>query len=57
MTTGLHPFVVSKTLRGARTADMGRLIRSHTALAVLDRNTKEGTADATDGLFDVILGL
>lgn len=56
-TTGLHPFVVSKTLRSAATADRTRLRRAHLALAALDRNSKDGHADMVDGLFSILLSL
>jgi DNA polymerase III delta subunit len=55
--TGLHPFVVSKTLSGARTADSSRLARAHIALALLDRGAKDGRMDMTDGLFSILLAL
>lgn len=56
-TTGLHPFVVSKTLSGARAADSSRLARSHIALALLDRGAKDGRMDMVDGLFSILLAL
>ncbi len=55
--TGLHPFVISKTLAGARTADAQRLSRAHIALSLLDRGAKDGRMDMTDGLFAVVLAL
>jgi len=55
--TGMHPYVVSKTLRGASAADPARLRRAHAALALLDRQAKEGRADAVDGLFAVLMAL
>jgi DNA polymerase III delta subunit len=55
--TGLHPFVVSKTLRGAAAADRTRLKKAHLALATLDRAAKDGRADATDGMFSVLMTL
>lgn len=56
-TTGLHPFVISKTLHGASIADAAKLRRAHLGLAKLDRASKEGTADAVDGLFSLLLSL
>ena len=56
-TTGLHPFVVSKTTRGAAAADAEKLRHAHLGLATLDRNAKEGNADTVDGLFSILLGL
>ncbi len=56
-TTGLHPFVVSKTLSGARGADASRLTRAHIALALLDRGAKDGRMDMVDGLFSIVLAL
>jgi DNA polymerase III delta subunit len=55
--TGLHPFVISKTLRGARAYTPNSLKTAHTALAALDRQTKMGRADAVDGLFSILLNL
>jgi len=55
--TGLHPFIVSKTLRGAATADAVRLRRAHAGLAQLDRDGKDGRADVADGLFSLLLSL
>lgn len=56
-TTGLHPFVISKTMRGAATADTAKLRHAHIGLAQLDRSAKDGRADTIDGLFDIILAL
>ena len=56
-TTGLHPFVISKSLAGARTADVSRLSRAHIALALLDRGSKDGRMDVVDGLYAVLLAL
>jgi DNA polymerase-3 subunit delta len=56
-TTGLHPFVVSKNLAGARAYTPATLVSAHRALAVLDRQAKTGQADAIDGLFSILLGL
>ncbi len=53
--SGLHPFVVSKTLRGATTTDADALRRTHVALAKLDRSAKEGTAHNADELFSILL--
>ena len=55
--TGLHPYVVSKTLRGARLYEPAALAAAHRSLASLDRATKEGRADGTDGLFGIIMAL
>lgn len=55
--TGMHPYVVSKTLRGAAAADPKRLRRAHAALATLDRHAKDGRADTIDGLFAVLVSL
>jgi DNA polymerase III delta subunit len=55
--TGLHPYVVSKTLRGAAAYDTARLTRAHRMLAALDLQAKNGQADAADGLFAVLLAL
>jgi len=55
--TGLHPYVISKTLRGATAADPVRLRRSHDLLATLDRHAKDGRADTIDGLFAVLVSL
>lgn len=56
-TTGLHPFVISKTMRGAAAADTGKLRRAHIGLAELDRSYKDGRADIVDGLFAILLSL
>lgn len=55
--TGLHPFVISKTMRGATIANTERLIRAYCTLATLDRASKEGTAHTVDGLFSCVLSL
>jgi len=55
--TGLHPFVVSKTLASATAADEPRLVRSYLALTLLDRDSKDGRADAIDGLFAALLSV
>jgi DNA polymerase III delta subunit len=55
--TGLHPFVVSKSLRSARVADRTKLAAAHAALATLDRNAKSGVADYADGLYQVLFSL
>jgi DNA polymerase-3 subunit delta len=55
--TGLHPFVISKTVRGATAADTSKLRHAHLALARLDRAAKDGRADTVDGLFSVLLSL
>jgi DNA polymerase III delta subunit len=54
---GIHPFIVSKMLRGALAADGQRLKKAHIALASLDRDVKDGRRDAVDGLFDIALSL
>ncbi len=56
-TTGLHPFVISKTMRGAAAADSAKLRHAHIGLAQLDRSAKDGRADTVDGLFAVLLTL
>jgi len=56
-TTGLHPFVISKTMRGAGSADTAKLRHAHISLAQLDRSAKEGQADTVDGLFSILLSL
>ncbi|MEK7638271.1 MAG: DNA polymerase III subunit delta [Patescibacteria group bacterium] len=55
--TGLHPFVISKTTRGAAAADADKLRHAHLGLARLDRSSKDGLADTADGLFSILLGL
>jgi len=55
--TGLHPYVVSKSLRGADAADAERLTAAHLSLAALDRASKDGRADALDGLFATLVSL
>jgi DNA polymerase III delta subunit len=55
--TGLHPFVISKSLRGAGSADTGRLRSAHCAVALLDRDAKDGRRDAVDGMFSLLLSL
>lgn len=55
--SGLHPFVVSKTVRGAAKADRDALRRAHCGLAHLDRAAKDGRADAVDGLYAILLAL
>lgn len=55
--TGLHPFVVSKTVRGAAKADGTSLRRAHLRLAQLDRTAKNGLSDTVDGLFSILLAL
>lgn len=57
VTTGLHPFVISKTMRGAASADTAKLRRAHIGLANLDRSAKDGRADTVDGLFSILLSL
>jgi DNA polymerase-3 subunit delta len=54
---GLHPFVVSKTLAGARQYRPEGLRSAHLELARLDRLAKTGAADAVDGLFSILIGL
>ena len=54
-TTGLHPFVVTKTVTAARQFSKAELERSHAWLAHADRETKTGHWDATDALYDFIL--
>lgn len=56
-TTGLHPFVVSKTLRGAQLYEPQALRQAHQNLAHLDRSIKNGLADGTDGLFGILMAL
>jgi DNA polymerase-3 subunit delta len=56
-TAGLHPFVVSKNAHGARAADSKKLLAAHLSLAHLDRNAKNGRADATDCMFATLLSL
>jgi DNA polymerase III delta subunit len=55
--TGIHPFVVSKTTRGAMLADTQRLKNAYIALARLDRDAKDGITDTVDGLFSLLLTL
>jgi DNA polymerase III delta subunit len=55
--TGLHPFVISKTARGAAKADSALLRRAHLRLAQLDRAAKNGLADTVDGMFSILMGL
>ncbi|MCC6934382.1 MAG: DNA polymerase III subunit delta [Candidatus Yanofskybacteria bacterium] len=56
-TSGLHPFVVAKTLRGAAAARIESLREAHLALARLDRLAKDGLAQSADALFSVMLRL
>lgn len=56
-TAGLHPYVVTKTLRGAASYTGEQLAGAHERLAGLDRSAKSGHADMTDGLFAVLLSL
>ncbi|MBP6886399.1 MAG: hypothetical protein KBC02_04145 [Candidatus Pacebacteria bacterium] len=56
-TIGLHPFVVSKSLAGARLATPQKLQKAFLSLTELERSSKDGTAHLTDGLFHVVLSL
>ena len=56
-TTGLHPFVVSKTLRGSRLYEPSALRDAHQNLAQLDRSIKDGLSDGADGLFRILMAL
>lgn len=55
--TGIHPFVVGKTLRGARAYSPLSLRASQVAIATLDRRAKIGQTDTVDGLFSILLQL
>lgn len=55
--TGIHPFVISKSSRGAMLADSQRLKSAYIALARLDRDAKDGVTDTVDGLFSLLLTL
>lgn len=55
--TGLHPYVVMKTVRGARMFKPDSLLAAHRNLATLDRAMKDGRADGIDGLFSVLITL
>lgn len=55
--TGLHPYVVSKTLRGSRLYDPRSLSAAHRRCALLDRAMKDGRTDGIDGLFGIIVAL
>lgn len=55
--TGIHPYVVTKTLQGTAHYDPASLRTAHARLAALDRASKEGRADLLDGAFSVLLGL
>jgi DNA polymerase III delta subunit len=52
---GAHPFVVTKTLQGINSHDPQKLRKSLADLAALDRDIKNGTRDAVDGLYAAIL--
>lgn len=54
---GLHPYVVAKSLAGARAYDAGALRRALQRTAELDRAAKAGESDTVDGLYDIVLGL
>lgn len=54
-TTGLHPFVVSKHLPGARSAPLDALQRTLQDIATADRHMKSGVSDPQDRLFSIIL--
>lgn len=56
-TAALHPYVVSKTLRGATLYTAPQLRRTLSELSLLDRAFKDGRADATDSLFRIVLEL
>jgi DNA polymerase-3 subunit delta len=56
-TGGLHPFVVSKNLRGAMAYTAGALPTALRTIAELDRDAKSGNADALDSLFSILLAL
>lgn len=56
-TAGVHPFVVSKNLRGTSAFDDASLAVALRTLAELDRDAKSGRTDGTDGLFAVLLAL
>ena len=54
---GIHPFVAQKAVRGSSGYAMPSLLKAHERLAGLDRAIKDGRADGTDALMDVVLGL
>jgi DNA polymerase III delta subunit len=56
-TAALHPYVVTKTLRGASLYTSAQLRQTLSQLARLDREFKDGRADATDSLFQIVLEL
>lgn len=56
-TSGIHPFVAGKARTGALAYTDQQLTTAHLSLATLDRSSKDGLADLTDGLFGVLLGL
>jgi DNA polymerase III delta subunit len=56
-TAGLHPFVVSKNLRGAMTYGVDALPTALRKIAELDRDAKSGRADAFDSLFSILLAI
>ncbi len=56
-TAALHPYVVTKTMRGASAYTATQLRRTLSELSWLDRAFKDGRADATDSLFRIMLEL
>jgi DNA polymerase III delta subunit len=55
--TGLHPFVVTKTLTATAGYAQDRLLSAHAWLAEGDRAVKGGRWDATDALYDFVLSV
>jgi len=55
--TGLHPYVVTKSLQGARSYDPASLTKSLSMLGDLDVDAKSGNADVVDGLFKILLAI
>lgn len=56
-TGGLHPFVVKKGLAASRRFQTDELLRAHTWLSQADRDTKNGSRDTLDTLYDFVLSV
>ncbi|KKT50390.1 MAG: polymerase III, delta subunit protein [Candidatus Yanofskybacteria bacterium GW2011_GWA1_44_21] len=52
--TGLHPFVIKKTMSAVRNFTLGELKEKHSQLSNLDIESKMGQRDITDALFSFI---
>jgi DNA polymerase III subunit delta len=55
--TGLHPYVVQKTINAVRNFEMSELKTKFASLQQLEIDTKSGTIDLTDGLYQFVFQL